>query len=141
MSIFRPFSGKMISYDEGNADFHPSTREFTFSAKSGRVNLYTLGHLDSILLVCNWPHSVGQNHFIIMMLFNRDSAIQKSFQKILHGLQVRKFGSLLAVRTTCHTVRTLICQSIIRLDDENFPSGRPSVSRSFEQFKFASVRT
>jgi len=26
-------------------------------------------------------------------------------------------------------------------DDENFMSGRPSVSRSFEQFKVASVRT
>jgi hypothetical protein len=44
-----------------------------------------------------------------MMLFNRDSAIQKYFQKILHSLQVRKFGSLLAVRTMCHTVRTLSC--------------------------------
>jgi hypothetical protein len=71
-------------------------------------------------LVCNWPHPVGQNHFIIMMLFNKDSAIQKSFQKILHGLQVRKFGSLPAVRTTCHTVRTLICQSIIRPNDVYF---------------------
>jgi len=29
----------------------------------------------------------------------------------------------------------------IRPDDENFPSGRPSVSRSFEQFKVASVWT
>jgi len=55
-----------------------------------------------------------------MMLFNKDSAIQKSFQKILHGLQVRKFGSLPAVRTTCHTVRTLICQSIIRPNDVYF---------------------
>jgi hypothetical protein len=33
------------------------------------------------LLVCNWPHSVGQNHFFVKMLFNRDSAIQKCFQK------------------------------------------------------------
>jgi hypothetical protein len=23
------------------------------------------------LLVCNWPHSVGQNHFFVMMLLNR----------------------------------------------------------------------
>jgi len=67
-----------------------------------------------------------------MMLFNRDSAIQKSFQKILHSLQVRKLGSLQAVQTTCHTVRTLIYQSIIRPDDENFPSGCPSLSRSFD---------
>jgi hypothetical protein len=61
------------------------------------------------LLVCNWPHSVGQNHFFVKMLFNKDSAIQKCFQKILHSLQVRKFGSLPTVRTTCHTVRMPIC--------------------------------
>jgi hypothetical protein len=28
------------------------------------------------LLICNWPHSVGQNHFFVMMLLNRDSTIQ-----------------------------------------------------------------
>jgi hypothetical protein len=31
--------------------------------------------------------------------------------------------------------------SNIRSEDENFPSGRPSVSRNFELFKIASVRT
>jgi hypothetical protein len=30
------------------------------------------------MLVCNWPDSVGQNHFYVMMLFNRDSAIQSA---------------------------------------------------------------
>jgi hypothetical protein len=64
---------------------------------------------NTYLLVCNWPHSVGQNHFIVKMLFNRDSAIQKCFQKILHSLQVRKFGSFPAVQTTCHTIRTPSC--------------------------------
>jgi hypothetical protein len=49
--------------------------------------------------------------------------------------------SATSVQTTSYSIRTLICQSIIRLDDEIFPSGRPSVSRSFEQFKIASVRT
>jgi hypothetical protein len=95
----------------------------------------------SKLLVLCWLHSVGQNHFLVMMLFNRDSTIQKCFQKIMYSLQGRKFGSLPVVRTTRYSVRTLICQSIIRSDDENFPSGRPSVSRSFKQFKVASVRT
>jgi len=52
------------------------------------------------VLVCNWPHSVGQNHFFVKMFFNRDFAIQKCFQKILHSLQVRKFGSLPTVQTT-----------------------------------------
>jgi hypothetical protein len=97
------------------------------------------------LLVCNWPHSVGQNHFYVMMLSKRDSAIQKCFQKILHSLQVRKFNSLSAVRTTCHTVWTTIClkhhpSGRWELSDRTFPyvekfwiaptcntSGRPSV--------------
>jgi hypothetical protein len=86
------------------------------------------------LLVCNWPYSVGQNHFFVMMLFNRDSVIQKCFQKILHSLQVRKFGSLPAVRTTCHTVWTPICL-------KHHPSGRRKLSvRTFpcvEKFRTA----
>jgi hypothetical protein len=93
------------------------------------------------------------------MLFNRDSAIQKCFQKILHSLQVRKSDSLSVVQTTYHIVRTLICPkcqpfgrrvipsgrsfvySIIRPDDENFLSGPSTVSRSFELLQLASVRT
>jgi hypothetical protein len=43
------------------------------------------------------------------------------------------FGSLAAIQTMWNSVRTLISQQ--------HPSGRPSVSRSFEQFKIASVRT
>jgi hypothetical protein len=30
---------------------------------------------ETFLLVCNWLHSVGQNHFYVMMLLNRDSTI------------------------------------------------------------------
>jgi hypothetical protein len=33
------------------------------------------------LLVCNWFHSVGQNHFYVMMLLNKDSAIQRSSRR------------------------------------------------------------
>jgi hypothetical protein len=33
------------------------------------------------LLVCNWLHSVGQNHFFVMMLLNRNSAIQSASRK------------------------------------------------------------
>jgi hypothetical protein len=93
------------------------------------------------VLVCNWPYSVRQNHFYVMMLSNRDSAIQKCFQKILNSLQVRKSGSLSVIQTTCHTVRTSICSKLICLDDENFPSRPSLVSRSFELFQLASVRT
>jgi len=38
-------------------------------------------------------------------------------------------------------VRTLNCPSIIRPNDENFPSEPSSVSRSFKLFQLASVRT
>jgi len=75
---------------------------FMFKNRSKHETLMTL-------LVCNWPHFVGQNHFFEMILFNRDSTIQKCFQKILHSLQVKKFNSLPAVRTACHTVRTPSC--------------------------------
>jgi hypothetical protein len=47
--------------------------------------------------------------------------------------------SVTSVRTTWYSVWTLFCQSIIRPDDEIFPSGHPSMSRSFEQFKIVSV--
>jgi hypothetical protein len=69
-----------------------------------------------------------------MMLFNRDSAIQKCFQKILHSLQVRKFSSLSAVRTTCHPVQTPNYPKHHLSGRHGFPSGRASV-------KVSSVRT
>jgi hypothetical protein len=63
-------------------------------------------------------------------------------QKILHCLQVRDFGSLPAIRTTSHPVRTLICslfpavqttchtvRTSFRL--KHHPSRHSSVSRSF----------
>jgi hypothetical protein len=69
------------------------------------------------LLVCNWPHSVRQNHLFVKMLFNKDSAIQKCFQKTLHSLQVRKFNSLPAVRWRVIPSGRPSVQSIIRPDD------------------------
>jgi hypothetical protein len=62
-----------------------------------------------------------------MMLFNRDSAIQKCFQKILHSLQVKKFSSLSAVRTPN-------CPKHHPSRRRGFPFGHPSV-------KASSVRT
>jgi len=61
------------------------------------------------------------------MVFNRDSAIQKCFQKILHCLQVKKFGSLLAVRTTCHTVQTPSCPKHQPSRRRVIPSERPAL--------------
>jgi len=34
-----------------------------------------------MMLLCNWPHSVGQNHFVVKMLFNRDSTIQSTSRR------------------------------------------------------------
>jgi hypothetical protein len=59
------------------------------------------------MLVCDWLHSVGQNHFYVMML------IKLGFHQ----------------------------SSNIRLDDKNFPSEFPSVSRSFKLFEVANART
>jgi hypothetical protein len=46
-----------------------------------------------------------------------------------------------AVRMTCHTVRTLIKLKHHPSGRRGFPSGPSSVSRSFELFQLASVRT
>jgi hypothetical protein len=40
------------------------------------------------LLVCNWLHSVGQNHFFVMMHLNSDSAIQSSFRSTIQRNQI-----------------------------------------------------
>jgi hypothetical protein len=48
------------------------------------------------------------------------------FQKILHRLQVRKFGSLPAVWTTCHPVRTPSCPMHQPSRGRDIPSGRTS---------------
>jgi hypothetical protein len=58
------------------------------------------------------------------MLFNEDSAIQKCFRKILYSLQVRKFGSLPAVRTTCLPVRTPSCPKLHLSGRCVIPSGQ-----------------
>jgi hypothetical protein len=62
-----------------------------------------------LLLVCNWPHYVGQNHFFVNMLFIRDSAIQKCS---------RRFS------TICKSENLVPCQPFGR---RVIPSGRPAV--------------
>jgi hypothetical protein len=91
------------------------------------------------LLVCNWPHFVGQNHFFVMMLFNKDFAIQSASR--IFGT-IYKSENLVPCQPSgqrdilsgCPTV-----QSIIRPDDENFLSEPSFMSRSFELFQLASV--
>jgi hypothetical protein len=111
------------------------------------------------LLVCNWPHYVGQNHLCVMMLFNKDSTIQSASENFAQDFESEKFGSLSTVQTMCLTVQTPNCPqhhssrrrdipsgrptvlSIIRSDGEIFSSRHSSVSRSFKLLQLASVWT
>jgi hypothetical protein len=93
------------------------------------------------LLVCNWLHSVGQNHFFVMMLLNRDSAIQSASRRFCTIYKSEKSDPLQPSRRHDIPSRRPTVQSIICSDDENFPSGPSSLSRSFELLQFPSVRT
>jgi hypothetical protein len=86
------------------------------------------------LLVCNWTHSVGQNHFFVMMLLNRDSAIQSASRRFC---TVYKSKNLVP----CQPSGRPSVQRFFHPDDKNFPSGPSSVSRSFELLQLASVQT
>jgi len=84
------------------------------------------------LSVCNWLHSVGQNHFYVMMLLNRDSAIQSASRRFCTIYKSEKSNPLqLSGRRDIPSGRPTV-QSIVHPDDENFPSGPSSVSRSFK---------
>jgi hypothetical protein len=63
-----------------------------------------------------WLHSVGQNHFYVMLLLSQGCCFIQSllFSYILREDSVKfsriYFGSLSAIRTTWYSVRTLISQ-------------------------------
>jgi hypothetical protein len=40
-------------------------------------------HRNENLLVCNWLHSVGQNHFYVMMLLYREAALSRVYTSFL----------------------------------------------------------
>jgi hypothetical protein len=93
------------------------------------------------VLVCNWLHSVGQNQFFVMMFLNRYSAIQNVSRRFCTVYKSEKSDPLQpSGRRDIPSGRPIV-QSIIRPDDENFPSEPPSVSRIFELLQLASVRT
>jgi len=79
----------------------------------------------SFLLVCNWLHSVGQNHFFVMMILNRDSAIQSASRRFCIVYKSKKLDLLQPSGRRDILSRRITIQSIIRRDDENFPF-RPS---------------
>jgi hypothetical protein len=102
---------------------------------------------DTLLLVfvlatfC-WTKSLLCNvaAFTEMLLYPESTLHLCSLRRFCEVFKEVHFGFLSAVLTTWYSVRTLINQ---QLPSERcgIPSGRPSVSRSFEQFKFASVQT
>jgi hypothetical protein len=76
-----------------------------------------------------------------MMLFNRDSAIQSATRRFCTIYKSENFvpyqpSGRRVIPSRCPTV-----QSIIRPDDENFPSRPSTMSRSFKLLQLASVRT
>jgi hypothetical protein len=97
--------------------------------------------VDCKLLVCNWAHSVGQNHFFVMMLFNRDSAIQSASRRFCTIYKSKNSVPCQSSRRRIIPSGRPTVQSIIRPDNENFPSGPSSVSISFELPQLASVWT
>jgi hypothetical protein len=76
-----------------------------------------------------------------MMLLNRDLAIQSSSRRFCTVYKLEKLDPFQpSGRRDIPSGRPTV-QSNIRPDDENFPSGPSSVSRSFELFQLASIRT
>jgi hypothetical protein len=83
----------------------------------------------------------GQNHLFAKMLFTGISLFRSASDDSALFLQVRGFGSLLAVRTTCHPFRTLICPQFQPSGRHTIPSGSLTDQASFVQTMWISVRT
>jgi hypothetical protein len=94
-----------------------------------------------MLLVCSWPHSVGQNHFFVKMLLNRDSAIQSASRRFYTVYKSEKSDPLQPSRRRDIPSGRPHVQSIFRPNEENFPSGPSSMLRSLKLLQLASVRT
>jgi len=76
-----------------------------------------------------------------MMLLNKDSAIQRSSRRFCTFYKSKKSDPLPpSGRRDIPSGRPTV-QSIICLDNENFPSEPSSMSRSFELFQLTSFRT
>jgi len=88
--------------------------------------IYIYIYIYIYMLVCkfatfNWTKSLHCKD-----AFYQGFRYSEVFQKILHSLQVRKFGSLPVVRTTCRTVRTPSCPMHQPSRRRVKPSGRSS---------------
>jgi hypothetical protein len=101
--------------------------------------LLRLGYLFYLLfgwfgmLVCDWLYSVWQNHYYLMLLHNQGCRLFQSlhFRKVVQDVK-RRF------RVDSNSEKS---DPKIPFGRPSHASGRPSVSRKFEQFKVASIRT
>jgi len=96
------------------------------------------------LLVCNWPHSVKQNHFFIKMFFYQgfrysevspEDYVQFASQKFrfparrpndVSSRPDTQLSNASAVQTMCHPVRTPSCPMHQPFERRVKPFGRPS---------------
>jgi hypothetical protein len=88
----------------------------------------------SNVLVCNWTHSVGQNHFVVKMLFNSDSTIQSTSRRFCADYKSKNSipcqpSGRRVIPSRCPTV-----QSFSRPDDVSY-------RLDAHQTKASSVRT
>jgi hypothetical protein len=92
-----------------------------------------------------WLHYVGQNHFYVMLLLSQGCCFIQSLHFNYELQEDSVQNSNKSVQFPCILPDGILSRrssvSNIRPHDENFPSGRPSMSRNFEFFKIASVRT
>jgi hypothetical protein len=93
-----------------------------------------------MMLVCNWLHSVGQKSLLCNNAFKQGYAIQSASRRFCTVYKLEKSDPLQLSRRRDILFGRPTIQSIIRPDDENFPSEPSSVSRSFELLQLASVR-
>jgi len=86
-------------------------------------------------------HLCNDAYFIGMLLYSKSTLQLWASRRLCARFKTVLFSFLASVRTKWNSVRTLICQSIIRPKNEIFPSERPSVSKSFELLLVPFVQT
>jgi hypothetical protein len=72
--------------------------------------------IHSHMLVCDWMHSVRQNHFYVMLLFNQGYCYESTLRlrasrRLYTKFKIVEFRSLAYVQTTWYSIRTLISQA------------------------------
>jgi len=73
--------------------------------------------------------------------FIKDSTIQSDVRRFCTAYKSEDFGSLSAIRTTCHPVRTPICPLFHPSRRRTIPSGRPNRPSIIRPDDVNSVRT